>query len=196
MGGDSAIVAMCAAKLNEQDCQYCCQTSQFQVSDAAEKALCTTGCQNLPSKTGVEKRFLFEDLTGDNLKKDAAIIAECELKPSKAECEACCNAADFVFLASVETPACVAGCSLTHQNSKRGIFDTLQQETAKVMTCDAMGVEEKCHTCCETTNWGISALAATEKNLCVNSCYMLPAQSSVDKMPATAAPADNSGSGF
>jgi len=256
--GDSAIVAMCAAKLNEQDCQYCCQTSQFQVSDAAEKALCTTGCQILPSKTGVEKRFLFEDLTGDNLKKDAAIIAECELKPttaeceaccneadwglglialaekpacvagckalhnnkrflfdnvgdiaadaaiiaqcelktSKAECEACCNAADFGFLASVETPACVAGCSLTHQNSKRGIFDTLQQETAKVMTCDAMGVEEKCHTCCETTNWGISALAATEKNLCVNSCYMLPAQSSVDKMPATAAPADNSGSGF
>merc|ERR1711936_251959 len=255
--GDSAIVAMCAAKLNEQDCQYCCQTSQFQVSDAAEKALCTTGCQILPSKTGVEKRFLFEDLTGDNLKKDAAIIAECELKPttaeceaccneadwglglialaekpacvagckalhsnkrflvdsvgdiaedaaiiaqcqlkSKAECEACCNAADFGFLASVETPGCVAGCSLTHQNTKRGILDTLQQETAKVMTCDAMGVEEKCHTCCETTNWGISALAATEKNLCVNSCYMLPAQSSVDKMPATAAPADNSGSGF
>merc|ERR1711936_1029311 len=292
--GDSAIVAMCAAKLNEQDCQYCCQTSQFQVSDAAEKALCTTGCQILPSKTGVEKRFLFEDLTGDNLKKDAAIIAECELKPttaeceaccneadwglglialaekpacvagckalhnnkrflldnvgdiaadagslasveppacvagcslthqnskrfivdsvgdiakdaaiiaqcqlkSKAECEACCNAADFGFLASVETPGCVAGCSLTHQNAKRGIFDTLQQETAKVMTCDAMGVEEKCHTCCETTNWGLSALAATEKNLCVNSCYMLPAQSSVDKMPATAAPADNSGSGF
>merc|ERR1711936_286134 len=205
--GDSAIVAMCAAKLNEQDCQYCCQTSQFQVSDAAEKALCTTGCQILPSKTGVEKRFLFEDLTGDNLKKDAAIIAECELKPttaeceaccnaadfgflasvetpacvagcslthqnskrfivdsvgdiakdaaiiaqcqlkSKAECEACCNAADFGFLASVETPGCVAGCSLTHQNTKRGILDTLQQETAKVMTCDAMGVEEKCHTC-------------------------------------------------
>merc|ERR1711936_268112 len=255
--GDSAIVAMCAAKLNEQDCQYCCQTSQFQVSDAAEKALCTTGCQILPSKTGVEKRFLFDDLTGDNLKKEAAIIAECELKPttaeceaccneadwglglialaekpacvagckalhnnkrflldnvgdiaadaaiiaqcqlkSKAECEACCNAADFGFLASVETPGCVAGCSLTHQNTKRGILDTLQQETAKVMTCDAMGVEEKCHTCCETTNWGISALAATEKNLCVNSCYMLPAQSSVDKMSATAAPADNSGSGF
>merc|ERR1712156_932565 len=83
---------MCAAKLNEQDCQYCWQTSQFQVSDAAEKALCTTGCQILPSKTGVEKRFLFEDLTGDNLKKDAAIIA---------------------------------GCSLTHQSSKRFIVDSV-----------------------------------------------------------------------
>jgi len=161
---------------------------------SVETPACVAGC----SLTHQNSKRFFLDNVGDSAKliaADAAIITQCQLK-SKAECEACCNAADFGFLASVETPGCVAGCSLTHQNTKRGILDTLQQETAKVMTCDAMGVEEKCHTCCETTNWGISALAATEKNLCVNSCYMLPAQSSVDKMPATAAPADNSGSGF
>jgi len=311
--GDSAIVAMCAAKLNEQDCQYCCQSSQFQVADAAEKALCTTGCQVLPSKSGVEKRFfmketlsdakiiaqcelkptkaecetccngadwgllgaaeiplcvkgcdalhkdskrwLLEDLSIDNAAKDlsivaqcetkatkadcesccnnadwgllgalekpgcvagcglthksqskrilldnlgdaaadAAIIAQCELKSTKADCEACCNAADFGFLAAIETPACAAGCSLTHKDAKRGLFDTIQQETQKVLKCEMMGVEEKCHSCCETTNWGVSTLADTEKNLCINGCYLLPGQASVDKMPATASPAETTG---
>merc|ERR1712241_1316304 len=247
--GDSAIVAMCAAKLNEQDCQYCCQSSQFQVADAAEKALCTTGCQVLPSKNGVEKRFflddakkdlaiiaqcelkpkaeceaccnnadwglaglvekpacakgcdllhkdkrwLLEDLSLDNAAKDLSIVAECETKATKVDCEACCNAADFGFLAAIETPACAAGCSLTHKDAKRGLFDTIQQETQKVLKCEMMGVEEKCHSCCETTNWGVSTLADTEKNLCINGCYLLPAQASVDKMPATASPADTTG---
>merc|ERR1712213_40236 len=112
--GDSAIVAMCAAKLNEQDCQYCCQSSQFQVADAAEKALCTTGCQVLPSKSGVEKRFFMKETLND-----AKIIAQCELKPTKAECETCCNGADWGLLGAAEITLCVKGCDALHKDSKR-----------------------------------------------------------------------------
>merc|ERR1712026_557566 len=77
------------------------------------------------------KRILLDNL-GDAA-ADAAIIAQCELKSTKADCEACCNAADFGFLAAIETPACAAGCSLTHKDAKRGLFDTIQQETQKVL---------------------------------------------------------------
>merc|ERR1712213_257146 len=167
--GDSAIVAMCAAKLNEQDCQYCCQSSQFQVADAAEKALCTTGCQVLPSKSGVEKRFFMKETLSD-----AKIIAQCELKPTKAECETCCNNADWGTFGALEKPGCVAGCGLTHKSqSKRILLDNLGDaaaDAAIIAQCELKSTKADCEACCNAADFGF--LAAIETPACAAGCSL------------------------